>query len=119
MTPTELTSRVTAWAGLAVAALAVAAGSTGGGAWAVGVLAGGGLGVTHFRALAARVIAVAGAAAPGRWLLGSALRLTASAGACALLFVGGWAHPVAVVLGVSAVPCAVVAAGLAAARREA
>jgi hypothetical protein len=116
MSPAELTSRVTADTGYLVAALALLAAWVGGAAAAVGVLAGGGLALANFRWLAGRVLAlgeVGGAAPAGGWIPGFALRLAAMGVATAVLVATGWAHPVALVAGLTTLPCAVVARGLA------
>ncbi|HEY3064235.1 MAG TPA: ATP synthase subunit I [Methylomirabilota bacterium] len=94
-------------------ALALPAAWMGGGPAAVGVLAGGGLAVLDFRALAARV---AGRGASGSlglvWLLASGLRLTLVLATCAVLFAMGWAHPVALLVGLTVLPCNLIACGL-------
>jgi len=120
MTPGELRARVTVatCAGAVVMALPVAwlAGSSA----ALGILAGGALAVVNFRWLAAR--ADVAAAAPGLagalWYVGAALRFSLVAVVAGLLFVSGWAHPVALLAGFTVLPCALVALGLQAARQE-
>jgi hypothetical protein len=46
------------------------------------------------------------------------LRFLAFGAACAVLLATGWAHPVALVAGLTALPCALVGHGLRAARQE-
>jgi hypothetical protein len=83
-------------------------------------LAGGALGLLSFRVLAARVRTLTDAdpvpTAP--WLLMAGLRFVAVSGAAVLLFVGGWAHPVAWLVGYSVLPFAVLLQGLRLAREE-
>jgi ATP synthase I chain len=120
MTPSDVTARVTAAMCALVVALAVPAGWLGGPAAVLGVLAGGALAVVNFRWLATRAIAVvSGAGVPGAaWLIGAGLRLTAFAATCALLLAFEWAHPLALLAGLSVLPCAVIVEGLRAASRE-
>jgi ATP synthase I chain len=119
MTRRELTTGVTQQTAVGVAVAALAAAWIGGGPGAVGVLSGGGLGLIGFRLLASRVRAVAADPAPGApWALLAALRFAAVSGVAALLFVGGWAHPVGWLVGYSALPLAVVLQGLRLAREE-
>jgi hypothetical protein len=121
MTPGELKARVTvatcAGALVMAAPLAWLAGSPA----ALGILAGGALAVVNFRSLAAR--ADVAAAAPGLagalWYVGAALRFALVAVVAGLLFVSGWAHPVALLAGITVLPCALLAFGLQAARQEA
>lgn len=121
MTPGELKARVTGvtCAGAVLMALPVA--WLAGASAALGILAGGALAVVNFRSLAAR--ADVAAAAPGLagavWYVGAALRFVLVAAVAGLLFVSGWAHPVALLAGFTVLPCALVALGLHAARQEA
>jgi hypothetical protein len=119
MTRRELTTGVTRQTAIVVAAAALAAAWVGGGPGAVGVLSGGALGLVGFWLLTARVGAVvAGPATAAPWALLASLRFAAVSGVAALLFVGGWAHPVAWLVGYSALPLALVLQGLRAAREE-
>jgi ATP synthase I subunit len=121
MTPGELKARVTVatCAGAVVMALPLAwlAGSPA----ALGILAGAAVAVVNFRWLAARAgVAVAAPGLAGAlWYVGTALRFGVVAAVAGLLFVSGWAHPVALLAGFTVLPCAVIAHGLAAARQEA
>lgn len=120
MTASDLTGGVTRWTAIVVLAAAIAGGWLGGTPGALGVLAGGALGLVSFRLLAARLRAVAAAGpAPGApWPLLAGLRFAVVTGVAAMLFVTGWAHPVAWLVGYTALPLAVVVQGLSLARRE-
>lgn len=120
MTPSNVTARVTAGTCALVAALAAPAGWLGGQTAALGVLAGGALAVVNFRWLAARAVAAASSAgvAGGAWLVGTGLRLAAFAAACAVLLALEWAHPVALLAGLSVLPLALIVEGLRAASTE-
>ena len=84
----------------------------------MGVLAGGAVAVVNFRWLAALAAATTSAGrAPGAaWLALAGLRFAVSTAVCAVLFLSGAAHPVALLAGFTALPCVLVARGLAAAR---
>ena len=119
MTRRELTTGVTQQTAIAVTVTAIAGGWMGGSPGALGVLSGGALGLIGFRLLAARVGALAGGpATTAPWALLASLRFAVVSGVAALLFVGGWAHPVAWLVGYSALPLALVLQGLRAAREE-
>jgi hypothetical protein len=120
MTASELTTGVTQRTALAVLVAAIAGGGLGGTPGAVGVLAGGALGLVSFRLLAARLRAVAavGPASGAPWPILAGLRFAVVTGVAAMLFVTGWAHPVAWLVGYTALPLAVVVQGLRLAREE-
>ena len=120
MTPSELMWRVTRDVCVLGASLAVAAAWLAGTAGALGAAAGVVLAVGTFRWLVARVCANAGApgAARALWSMTAGLRLAAFAAVSAVLLASGWAHPVALVAGLTALPCALVGHGLRAARQE-
>jgi ATP synthase I chain len=127
MTPSELRGRVTLDTCAAAAALAVPAAWLGGAPAGLGVLAGGVLAIVNFRWLVARATAAtaalsavpgAGSAAAGTWLVGSGLRFGVSLAACTLLLASGWAHPIALLVGFTLLPCDLIVRGLAAARAE-
>jgi hypothetical protein len=119
MTVSELTTGVTRWTALAVLLAALAAGWVGGAPGALGVLAGGALALLSFRLLAARLRAVTAAQTAGApWPVLAALRFAVVAGVAAMLFAGGWAHPVAWLVGYTALPLAVVLQGLRLASEE-
>ena len=120
MTVSDMTTGVTQRTLLAVLMGAIAAGWLGGASGAVGVLAGGALGLLSFRVLAARVRAVcdAGPVPTTPWLMLAGLRFLAVSGAAVMLFVSGWAHPIAWLAGYSVLPFAVLLQGLRLAREE-
>jgi ATP synthase I chain len=125
MTPSELTKRVTLDTCAVAAALAGPAAWVGGAPVGLGVLAGGALAIVNFRWLAARAAAATAAAsattgndAASAWLVGSGLRFGASLAACTLLLATGWAHPIALLVGFTLLPCDLIVRGLAAARAE-
>jgi len=120
MTARDLTTGVTRQAAIAVLVAALAGGWLGGAPGALGVVAGGALGIAGFRVLAVRVRAVtaAGPTLTAPWMMLAGLRFTAISGVAALLFVAGWAHPVAWLAGYSALPLALVVQGLRLAREE-
>jgi hypothetical protein len=122
MTPSELTTRVVVESVVLLAAVAAGAAVLGGAPAACGTLAGGGLVVANFRWLTSSALAASAGADPGRgarWLPWALLRFAALVAGAGVALVSGWAHPVALVVGLTVVPCAVVAAGLRGARREA
>lgn len=116
MTARELTTRVTLTTALALLPLALGGGWLGGGPGAVGAVAGGALALFSFRRLAARASAAAPAAA---WVAASGLRLVVVTAVAAVLFAGGWAHPLAVLAGYSTLPVIVIVHGLRLAREGA
>lgn len=120
MTPTDLMWRVTRDVCALGAALALAAAWVGGAAAALGLGAGIVLALGNFRWLASRALSVTatGTDARPRWSLGGGLRLAALAAACAALLATGQAHPVALVIGLSVVPWALIGHGLRTAREE-
>ena len=119
MTGRELAAGVTRQATLIVLVAALAGAWLGGARGALGVLTGGALGILGFRVLASRVGALsAGPGLHAPWLMLAAARFLVVSGAAALLFVGGWAHPVAWLAGYSVLPVALVLQGLRAAREE-
>jgi hypothetical protein len=115
MTASELTARVTVTTALAVLPLALGGWWLAGVAGAAGVGAGGALALLSFRLLAVRAMAASAATA---WVVLAALRFGAVAVAAAVLFVNGWAHPLAVLAGYSALPVMVVVHGLRLARES-
>jgi hypothetical protein len=103
---------------VAVLLMSLAGGGLGGVPGALGVLAGGALGLVSFRVLAARVRAVGGPAPAAAWVGLTVLRFAAVGGVAALLFVSGWAHPIAWLAGYSVLPAVVIVQGLRSAREE-
>jgi hypothetical protein len=118
MTGRELTTGVTYLTAVTVLLTSIAGGGLAGVPGAIGVLSGGALGLVGFRVLAARVRAVGGPAPALPWIVLTVLRFTAVGGVAALLFVGGWAHPVAWLVGYSVLPVVLVVQGLRSAREE-
>ena len=118
MTPGDFTARLTIGICLVAGAIAVPAAWLFGASAGVGVLVGGALAVADFRWLVARAMSALGQRRAG-WLAGASLRFVVLLGACAFFLASGLAHPLALLLGFSALPCLVVAQGLRAARRAA
>jgi ATP synthase I chain len=127
MTPSELRGRVTLDTCGAAALLAAPTAWIGGATVGLGLLAGGVLAILNFRWLVARATAATaalsatpgtGSAAASVWLVGSGLRFGASLAACTLLLATGWAHPIALLVGFTLLPCDLIVRGLAAARVE-
>jgi hypothetical protein len=116
----ELRLRVTVVTAIAVAALAVPAAWLAGSPAAIGVLAAGALTVGNFWWLSRAASSAADPAAPrpevGGWILGAGARYAVLFAAFAALCAGGYAHPVAVVVGLTVLPCALIAQGLRSAR---
>lgn len=120
MTPRDLMWRVTRDVCALGGPLVLAAAWLGGLAGALGAAAGVGLAVGNFRWLVSRVPSPSGAAdaAGALWSLTAGIRFIALGAICAALLASGWAHPVALVAGLTALPCALVGHGLRAARQE-
>ena len=120
MTPRDLMWRVTRDVCALGAALVLVGAWLGGTEAALGAAAGAGLAVGNFRWLVSRVPAPSGAAgaASALWPMTAGLRFIAFGAVCAALLASGWAHPVALVAGLTTLPCALVGHGLRAARQE-
>ena len=119
MTTSDLTTSVTRQTVAAVVVAMVAGGWLGGVPGAAGVLAGGALALGSFRWLAARVRAVsADATVSSGWIAVTGLRLAAVAALAALAFAGGWVHPIALLVGYTVLPVALVTQSLRLAREE-
>jgi len=113
MTLSELRLRVTAESAVIVVVLALVAATLGGARVGLGVLAGGALAVGSFWRLAGDAVsASSGTTASGRWLIASALRFGGLAAVTGVLLVLDWAHPAALVFGLTILPCDLVAQGL-------
>lgn len=118
MTPTHFLTRVTLDSAIALLAMALAAAWLGGTAACLGLLSGGGLGLGNLWWLAGGALAVSrGDTSRGRWPLAAAARFAAFAVVAALVLLTGLAHPVALVVGLTVLPCALVAEGLRGAAR--
>jgi hypothetical protein len=113
---TEFRARVTLGTAIALAALAVPAAWLAGPSGAIGVLAAGALAVGNFWWLSRSAAAAGGpSAAPPQvsgWVFAAGIRFTLLFVAFAALCAGGYAHPVAVVLGLGVLPCALIVQGL-------
>ena len=123
MTIADLAARVTWTGGLTVAVMTAGAWWLAGAPAAAGVGAGGAIALFNFRWLArdvsrATALVVEGRAGVGR-LSRVGLRQLVIFGALGLLVAQGWAHPVAVGVGLATLPPALLAAGLLGAREEA
>ena len=120
MTPSDLIWRVTRDVCALGAALALAAAWLGGPAGAVGAAAGVALALGNVRWLASRVPGSSGTSGAARalWSMMAGFRFIVFGAVCAALLATGWAHPVALVAGLTALPCALVAHGVRAARLE-
>jgi hypothetical protein len=117
---TRFRTRVTMDAGLLALGLALAGGWFAGRTAFLGVLAGAILALGDFWWLSARADGV-GDTAPSVtvWVGTAGLRLAGMAIAVALLFVTGAFHPLALVIGLAVMPCALVTRGLRMAREGA
>ena len=119
----ELRLRVTMATAIIVAALALPAAWLGGTPGALGLLAAGALTVGNFWWLSRAATSAGDPAAPRRevagWIVGAGARFAVLFASFAALCAGGYAHPVAVVVGLSVLPCAVIAQGLRSAWRSA
>src|SRR5436190_12429401 len=113
---TEFRARVTFETAIALAALAVPAAFFAGPSAAIGVLAAGALTVGNFWWLSRAATATAGPdAAPPQvsgWVFAAGIRFLLLFAAFVALCAGGYAHPVAVVVGLTVLPCALIARGL-------
>lgn len=116
----ELRLRVTLETAIVVVALALPAAWFAGASAAVGVLAAGVLTVGNFWWLSRAASSAADPEAPrpevAGWILGAGTRYAVLFVAFAALCAGGYAHPVAVVVGLSVLPCALIFQGLRSAR---
>src|SRR5688500_1167357 len=103
MTPNELMWRVARDVWFPGGAPALAAAWLGGTAGAVGAAAGVGLAIGNFRWLVARVRSSSGDgdAARALWSIAAGFRFLAFGAVCAALLGTGWAHPVALVAGLT------------------
>ena len=119
--PGDLSARVTMSGLSAVLALTAAAGWIAGAQGAAGVAGGGAVALVNFRWLARSVASIAARAGEDRTAVvgwrRTWLRHLLTVGALGLLLGGGWAHPLAVILGLSVLPPVLVAQGLFAARQ--
>lgn len=123
MTIADLAARVTWTGGVTVAAMTVGAWWLAGVSAAAGVGGGGAIALVNFRWLARDVSRATALVAEGQTGVGRisriGLRQLVTFGALGLLVAQGWAHPVAVGVGLAALPPVLLAQGLLDARREA
>lgn len=116
----ELRLRVTLETAIAVVALAVPAAWLGGTPAAIGVLAAGLLTVGNFwwlsRAAFAAADAAKGRVLAGGWMFLTGARYILLFAAFAALCAAGYAHPVAIVIGLTILPCTLIYRGLRSAR---
>jgi ATP synthase I subunit len=98
------------------AAVALGAGWLGGTGAALGVILGTGLAVLNFLWLVRGVMRPHVDTRRRSWMLASSLRMLALTGAFAAVLALRLVHPVALVIGLTALPCALVVRGLRAAR---
>jgi hypothetical protein len=119
----DLAARVTWTGGLTVAALTAGAWWLGGEPAAAGVGGGGAIALVNFRWLAhdvSRATALVAEGGAGFGRIGRVgLRQLVTFGALGLLVAQGWAHPVAVGVGLAALPPVLLVQGLLDARRAA
>src|SRR5438552_16614024 len=112
----ELRARVTLEAAIAIVALAVPAAWLAGPSAAIGVVAAGALTVGNFwwlsRAAWTASDPAAGRVLAGGWMLATGGRFVVLFAAFAVLCANGWAHPVAVVVGLTVLPCTLIFRGL-------
>src|SRR5229473_2189703 len=110
MTVADLVSRVTLHCLVAIAALAAGAGWLAG---LPGAAAGGAIALLHFRWLARGAVgALRGEGGFTLGLTGLGLRSAGAFGALALTLAGGWAHPLAVLAGLSVLPPVLIVEGV-------
>ena len=83
---------------------------------AVGVMVGSVLAVLNFAWLAHGITRVTARASSRAWVLATSVRMATVAVVFAALLATGLIHPLALMIGLTALPCALVARGLAAAR---
>jgi ATP synthase I subunit len=123
VTIADLAARVTWTGGVTVAAMTVGAWWLAGAPAAAGVGGGGAIALVNFRWLARDVSRATALVAEGQTGVGRisriGLRQLVTFGALGLLVAQGWAHPVAVGVGLAALPPVLLAQGLLDARREA
>jgi hypothetical protein len=114
MTATTFVTRVTIDAGVGLAILACLAGWLAGPSVGIGVVAGGALALGNLWWLAGRVLA-ASVATPGaaRWSVGAVIRLAVTGAALAIVLGTSLAHPLGIVAGLTVLPFALIARGLA------
>jgi ATP synthase I subunit len=116
MTPTTFLVCVTRDSAVALGVVTIAATWLAGPRVGLGVLAGGALAVGNLWWLASRIVSRTSGAGVAGWALTTVLRLAATGAAVLLVLATGLAHPVGLVLGLTILPFALIARGLATAR---
>ncbi len=116
MTIDPLVSRVTVLGIGAIAVVTAGAAWLSGAAGAAGAAGAGAIALLNFRWLARGAVRAVAGGGPRGAVVGLGLRHLATLGALALLLSSGWAHPVAVVLGIAVLPLVLIAEGLRVAR---
>jgi ATP synthase I chain len=126
MTPGELRTRVVRETGVGILVVALLAAWIGGRPGFIGAAVAGAITLANFWWLvggASTLVTTASASArpaagalPVAWLIGAGARFLALLVAFAALCATGWGHPVAVVAGLTVLPCDLIALGLRAAR---
>jgi len=115
-TISELQLRVTLETAIAVVVLALPAAWLGGASAGIGVLAAGLLTLVDFWWLSRAASAAGASGAPRRelagWIVAAGARFAVLFAAFAALCAGGYVHPVAMVVGLTVLPCALIARGL-------
>ena len=123
MIASSFSMRVTRDTCVAAALLALPTAWLVGGAGGLGILAGALLAAGNFLWLARRASSMgqdsATTSSAGAWLLGYGVRFLTLGLACAVLLEFALVHPVALLGGLSVLPCAVIVQGLRAARKDA
>ena len=119
MTVSELAARVTVQAGVVFLAGALIASGLGHAGIALGIAAGGALGVANFRWLARTAVKITGAfggtAVGAWWLIAAGLRFVVMFAAVSVVVVSGWAHPLGLMAALAVVPALLIVHGLKAA----
>src|SRR5262249_15542013 len=118
MTPAQFLARVTLDSAVMVGTLALAAAWLIGKPAAIGVAAGGGLAIGSLWWLARGALAMSRTSFErSRWMFLASLRFVAIGGVAAYVLASGLAHPVALVVGLTVLPCALTVEGLRSAAR--
>jgi hypothetical protein len=115
MTAIGFVKRASVETAVVLSVLAAVSGVVFGPSAGLGVLAGGSLALANLWSMARRAVS-ATEASSARWSLGAVLRLGGVAAAVALVLASGSAHPIAIVAGLTVLPCVLVARGLVEAR---
>jgi hypothetical protein len=112
MTPSELTSRVTVATSVAAVVLALSAAWLVGGPAGGGIVAGAGVAVLNFRWLTAHAVRAVRRSGGGAWVVAAGLRFLVMLVLVGTLLATGLVHPVALLAGLTLLPCTVIVHGL-------